>query len=172
MADVPQPTHRPTGAGRVFAAGAVGAAGGWLLAQGLLASGASLPVLGASAWLPMLLLAAVTGWLAWATHRAVRRRPPTLDARTAVTRLLIGKTSLLAGAALAGGYLALALAALPGWPAPLAQGRLLHGGIAVATGVLWAGAGRLLEGACRIPDEPADRPDRAGPDNGADGSKG
>ncbi len=172
MAERPEPTQQPTSGTRVAAAAGLGAAAGWLLAQGLLAAGASLPVLGASAWLPLLLLAVVTGWLAWTTRRTVRRGPGTLDPRTAVTRLLIGKTSLLVGAALGGGYLALALAALPGWPAPLAQARVVHGGLAVAAGALWAVAGGLLEAACRIPEDPGDPPQRPGAEMDAEGAKG
>lgn len=152
----PKPTQRPTTPRRVLAAVGVGAAAGWVLSRALLLAGAALPVLGASAWLPLLLLTAGTGWLAVTTRRAVRRHREDLDARVAVARLLIGKASVLAGAALAGGYLALALVALGGWPAPLAQGRVLHGGLATLTGALWALMGWLLERACRIPQDPSD----------------
>nr|NLI50314.1 DUF3180 domain-containing protein [Propionibacterium sp.] len=161
----PQPTQRPTTPGRVLAAVAAGAGAGWLYTQVLRVAGLSLPVLGASAWLPMLLLAAATGWLAWATGRTVRRDRAALDARAAVARLLFGKTAVLAGSVLVGGYLALALVALGGWPAPLAQGRVLHGILATVTGALWGMAGWFLERSCRIPRDPTDEAeDSKGPD--------
>lgn len=147
----PQPTIRPTKPGHVLAAVGAGAAAGWLLAQGLLLTGGTLPVLEFSAWLPMLLLAAVTGWLAWVTWRTVQRRREALEARAALARLLFGKASVLAGAVLGAGYLALVGVALGGWPAPLAQGRVLHGALATATSAAWAAAGWFLERACRIP---------------------
>lgn len=151
-----QPTIRPTSVLDVAIAGVVGGLTGWLTTQALLSAGASLPVLGPSAWLPIVLLAGVLGWLAWTTQRTVQRRREQLDAATAVTRVRLGKAAVLVGTALGAGYLALALVSLGGWPAPLAQGRALHGALAVMASAGWAVAGWLLERSCRIPRDAED----------------
>lgn len=153
------PTVRPTAPRTVVSAALVGAALTWIALQLVLLAGWSLPALGVSAWLPVLLLAAVTGWLAWATRRTVRERPDALDARVAVTRLQLGKASIVAGACLGAAYLVLAAMAAGGWPAPLAEGRVVHGLLAGVLCAAWAGAGLLLERACRIPDDDDDKDD-------------
>ena len=103
-----------------------------------------------------LLIAVAALYLAVRTRRTLSEDPAALDPRQAVIRLLLGKTSLLAGAFLAGGYVALVLLAVPALPAPLAIERLVHGGIAAIAGVLCAVAGRRLENACRIPPPSGD----------------
>ena len=103
----PRPTIRPTGWRAVVVAAMLGAGVTWLVTQGLQYAGAALPTLGTGSWVPMLLLAALTGWLAWITHQAVGVRREALEPRTAVMRLQLAKAGVLAAAALGAGYLAL-----------------------------------------------------------------
>ena len=68
------------------------------------------------------------------------------------------------GAGLGAAYLFWVVLSLPGWPAPLAQGRVVHGSIATVLCACWALAGWFLERACRIrkdsgDDTPGDVPD-------------
>ena len=90
------------------------------------------------------------------SRHAIARDAGGVAPRQAVIRLLLGKTSLLAGAFLAGGYAALVLLALPALPAPLAITRVIHGGIAVIASVACSVAGRRLENACRVPPSSGD----------------
>ena len=155
----PRPTIRPTGWRAVVVAAMLGAGVTWLVTQGLLYAGGALPTLGTGSWVPMLLLAALTGWLAWITHQAVGVRREALEPRTAVMRLQLAKAGVLAAAALGAGYLALVGVSLGGWPAPLAQGRVLHGVVAVVASVAWGVAALALERACRIPRPPEEPPE-------------
>lgn len=150
------PTVEPTRAVHVASAGVAG-----LLVAGMLlwtwqGFGHSLPLVGPLAWGAVLLIAGGIGWLALRTRSQVRGRRDTLTPQEALTRVLLAKTSLLAGAFLGAGYLALAVLVLPALPAPLAVERLLHGGLAVVACVLWVLAGAALERACRIPRDPDD----------------
>lgn len=153
------PSVRPTTIGSVAVAAIVGGGLTFAALQALLLGGGTLPALGASAWLPELLAAGLTGWMAWVTRQAVQIRREPLEAATAVTRLQLGKASVLAGACLAAAFLALVATATEGLPAALAQARILHGSIAAALSVAWAACGSWLERNCRIPhDEDADSP--------------
>ena len=161
------PTIRPTTPLQV-----VGSAVGVLVAARLALAwwqgrGESLPIPGVVAWASIALIAAGIAWLAARTRRTLARDRTALDPQQAVTRLLLGKTSQVAGALLAGGYGALAWAAADALPAPLAVERVVHAGLAVLACVGWILAGRRLEAVCRIPDDP----DEEGPDtrHGASG---
>lgn len=152
------PSVGATTARSVATAAVVGVGVVWVGWQVLLYAGAGLPVIGVGAWVPILLLAAVTGWLAWQTHSLVQRRREPLEPDVAVVRLRLAKTSLLAATALASGYGTLALLSLSAWPTPSASARVIHGAIALVAGICWAGAGWLLERACRIPKDPDEEP--------------
>lgn len=165
----PTPTILPTKGTEVLTAVLTGGVLAFLTFGGMVRFGASLPVLGPVAWVSVALLAAGIGALAFATHAAVQKRREPIDPKTAVTRLLLGKTSLLAGAFLGAAYAGLVAVALQGWPAPLAQERVVHGGIAALACASWAVAGWLLERSCRIPrgDTPeGDTREGDGPDEG------
>ncbi len=151
-----EPTIEPTRAVAVVLSAALGLVGvGLLLAwwQGL---GHALPIPGIVAWASPLLIAVGIVVLAIRTRRTLARDAGGVAPRQAVIRLLLGKTSLLAGAFLAGGYAALVLLALPALPAPLAITRVIHGGIAVIASVACSVAGRRLENACRVPPSSGD----------------
>jgi hypothetical protein len=153
------PTIHPTGWRPVAGAALTGGGVTWLAAQAWLYSGGGLPSLGAGAWLPVLLCAVVTAWIAWTTHQAVGVRRESLEPRTAVTRLQLAKAGVLAAAAVGAGYLALLAVSLGGWPAPLAQARVLHGALAIVACLGWGIAALALERACRIPRPPEDPPE-------------
>lgn len=152
-----RPTVVPTSARAVVLAAALGAGVAWIVLQVARYAGAALPLPGVGAWASVALLAAATGWLAWRTRDAVRRREP-LDAAVAVTRLRIGKAGVGVSAVLGGAYLAFGVVAFGGWPAPLAQSRVLDAILAFVACVGWGVAGLALERACRIPDDRDERP--------------
>lgn len=160
----PAPTVLPTKATEVLAAALGGGLLAFMVFGGLVRFGRSLPLLGPAAWLSVAVCAAGIGGLAVVTRGTVQKRRGHLEPRSAVTRLLLGKTSLLAGAFLGAAYLGLVVVAAQGWPAPLAQERILHGGLAVLASVAWAVFGWLLERACRIPGDDA-KPPQEGPDD-------
>jgi len=112
--------------------------------------GGSLPIPSWMSWAGVGLIAAGVGWTARATRRALARDPWALNPQVAVSRLVLGKTSRLAGAILLGGYGALAVMAAQAWPAPLAVTRVLHAGVTLLACAAWMATGRALERACRI----------------------
>lgn len=130
--------------------------------------GGALPIPGVPAWASIALIAAGIAWLSHITRRTIAKDRASLDPQQAVTRLLLGKTSQVGGALLFGGYGALVWAAAGGLPAPLAIERLVHGGLAVLACVGWVLAGRVLESACRLPDDDETDSQDTGP--GATGS--
>lgn len=151
-----RPTVVPTSARTVVLAALAGAGVSWLALQVVRYAGAALPLPGVGAWASVLLLTAATGWLAWRTRDAVRRRD-SIEAAVAVTRLRIGKAGALVAAALGGAYLALAVVAFGGWPAPLAQSRVVDALVALIACVGWGISALALERACRIPGDPDGR---------------
>ncbi|MFV0451671.1 MAG: DUF3180 domain-containing protein [Propioniciclava sp.] len=153
----PRPTLEPTRIGEVLLAGGLGLGVSWLLFWTLQGRGFSLPLVGPVAWLSVALIAAMIGWLGWRTRRELRTRPDALRPRTALVRVLLGKTSTLAAAALAGAYAGLLGLALDAWPAPLAVRRVVHTAVAIGMCGVWGLAGWYLERSCRI--RPRDTPD-------------
>ncbi|WP_052462230.1 DUF3180 family protein [Nigerium massiliense] len=153
------PVIEPTTPSWVAIAAALGAGATYLVLDGLRRAGQSLPRVEAISWASVAIIAAGITYLAVSTGRLVRERRADLDNLAAVNRLLLGKGSLLGGAGLGGAYVTLVLMSLSGWPAPLAQDRVIHGSIAVALCVWWAVAGWFLERACRVPRDPDDTPE-------------
>lgn len=132
-----------------------GAALGWVLYFGLDRLSQPLPVpplLGAGA---IVVVAALVAWQAYLTRRTIRRREP-MAPTVAVARLALGKTALLAGAALAGGYTGVALHAMTFLEAELPRARAIGAAATLLASVILAFAGRRLERACEIPPPPPD----------------
>lgn len=148
-----EPTVRPTTARQLLLAGGIGAAVTWLMVQALSFAGASLPQPGPGGWVPPIIMAAITAWLAWITRAALNDHRG-LDPEVAVGRLRIAKAGMLVSAFLIAAYLILLVASLLGWPAPLAQSRALHAALAVVACVVWGVAAFALERVCRIPVDP------------------
>ncbi len=130
-----------------------GAALGWALYFGLDRLSLPLPVpplLGAGA---IAVVAALVAWQAQLTRRAIRRGEP-MAPSVAVARLALGKTALLAGAALAGGYAGVALHAVSFLEAELPRARAFGAATTLLASVILAFTGRRLERACEIPPPP------------------
>lgn len=151
-----RPTIEATTGTQIAVAAMAGAGMTWLFLGTLQRAGQSLPVLGPVAWASVLVIAAGIAFLAVRTHQAIQVRRESMEARRAVNSLLLGKTSVLGAAGLGAAYLVMAVVAAGGWPAPLAQTRVLHAGVAVVACVAWGVAGWLLERACRIPPDDED----------------
>jgi hypothetical protein len=114
-------------------------------------------------WLPplaLLMVAAILGYAAWATHRMLQRpadgaRPVgRLLPHQAVNRLVLAKSCALTGAVVAGGYLGYALSWV-GAEAELARERILLSLLAAGGAALTTVGALLLERACRVRDEDA-----------------
>lgn len=148
-----EPTVGRTSLVLVVSVGLGGAGISWLLTNAALYAGWGLPVLGFSAWAVPLVFAVWISWLAYSTTRELKVNERIIRSRVAVTRLYAGKASILAGAALGAAYGVLVFISADGWPAPLAQARVLHSALAVLTCIAWAIAGWVLERACRIPPD-------------------
>lgn len=151
----PSPTVQPTKTLHGVGAFMVGFGASWFLFSLLQGQGRSLPLVGPMAWVSVAVIDAWIGWLVWRTRKDVRER--TMDARAGLGRVVLGKTSVMGGTALAGAYGALVVLALPAWPAPLVQDRVLHAGIAIILCAVWAVLGWFLQRVCRVP--PGDTPD-------------
>jgi hypothetical protein len=152
----PTPSVRLTSWRTIGLAVLTGAAIGWGLFFGLDRLALPLPIpplLGAGA---IAVLAAIVGWQARQTHRTIQRRHEPVEPRTAVALLALGKTALIAGAALAGSYAAVVLFSLPNVEAESPQARVVGAGASLLACVGLAIAGRMLERACEIPNPPPD----------------
>lgn len=99
--------------------------------------------------LALLLLAAILGYVAWSTHRAVQVRRERLQVHQAVNRLVLARASALVGALVGGGYLGYALTWI-GEPAELADERMAWSLAAATCGLAATIAAVLLERACRV----------------------
>ncbi|KRA30101.1 hypothetical protein ASD81_19845 [Nocardioides sp. Root614] len=127
----------------------VGLVGGWAVHPLSERLGVVPPLVTAPQPLALLLLAAILGYVAWATHRAVQVRRERLEAHKAVNRLVLARASALVGALVAGGYLGYAISWI-GDPAELADERLVRSLIATGCAVAAMVAALLLERACRV----------------------
>lgn len=105
--------------------------------------------------LALLLLAAILGYVAWATRRTVHVRRERLEPQQAVNRLVLARASALVGALVGGGYLGYAVSWI-GDAAELADERLVRSLVAAGCALVAVVAALLLERACRVRDD-ADR---------------
>ncbi|WP_312856213.1 DUF3180 domain-containing protein [Nocardioides pelophilus] len=99
--------------------------------------------------LALLLLAAILGYVAWATWRTVHVRRERLLAHQAVNRLVLARASAFVAALVGGAYLGYGLSWV-GDPAEMADDRLWLSVAAAVAGLLGVVAALLLERACRI----------------------
>ncbi len=104
-----------------------------------------------SAPIGLALIAALVGALAYTTHQRLQVRRERMDAQRAVTLLVLGKASALAGALVGGGYLAYALLFVSRLDVPGPRERVVHSAVATVAGIALCLAGLLLERACRVP---------------------
>ncbi len=99
--------------------------------------------------LALVLLAAILGYVAWATWRTVHVRRERLLPHQAVNRLVLARACALVAALVAGGYLGYGLSWI-GDAAEWADLRLWRSVAAAVAGALGVVAALLLERACRI----------------------
>lgn len=154
----PDPTRRlgPTSPAALTVFAVVGLVCGWLLRP----VGASwlghAPVVTWAQPLVLVMAAAILGFTAWATGRAVHEHSLRLEPNRAVNRLVLGRACALVGALVAGGYLGYAVSWL-GVETDLANQRLVRSLVAAAAGLAVSVTALLLERACRVPrDEDED----------------
>ncbi|MFT4109911.1 DUF3180 domain-containing protein [Propionicimonas sp.] len=132
----------------------VGAGLGWSLFSALDRFTGDIPQLPVLVAVVIALMAAGVALQAWRTHRTVQvQRLPIAPGR-AVALLVLGRTCLVAGAALAGAYAAISvfLALRLQWNLP--RERLLGPVVAMVASAALAVAGAFLERSCRIPRHP------------------
>lgn len=145
--DGPQGNLRPTSPTVLAGWALVGLVGGWGLHAVSDRLGNVPPLVSWAQPLALLLMAAILGYVAWATWRTVHVRGERLLPHQAVNRLVLARACALVAALVGGGYLGYGLSWLG---APEDNGRLwpsLTGGAAGLLGVVVA---LLLERACRI----------------------
>jgi hypothetical protein len=100
----------------------------------------------------LFILAAILGWAAWTTHRAVQVRRAPLPPHQMVVRLLLARASALVAALVGGGYLGYG-ASWFGDAAHLAEERMWRSFVAATACAVAVIAAMLLERACRTPTE-------------------
>lgn len=134
----------------LFAA-VVGAVLGWLLVTTTDYLGMSAPLVPWLAPAALWLGAIVVGGLAWALYRRLRVRRLRIDPSQAVTYLALAKASALAGALVAGGYLAFGALFVGRWEAESPRERVVRSAVAAVAGIALMIAGLLMERACEVP---------------------
>ena len=102
----------------------------------------------------LILVAALVGALAYATHQRIQVRRERIEPPRAVALLVLGKASALAGALVAGGYFAFALMFLARLDAAAPRDRVIRSAVAIVAGIVLCIVGLLLERACKVPTEP------------------
>ncbi|WP_307833260.1 DUF3180 domain-containing protein [Pimelobacter simplex] len=143
---------RPTGLPTVLGWAAVGVVVGWAVHPVCDRLDLVPPLVSPAQPLALLLLAAILGYVAWVTHRAVHVRRERLEAHQAVNRLVLGRASALVAALVAGGYVGYALSWV-GDAAELADERMVRSLVAAGCALAAVVAGLLLERACRVHDD-------------------
>src|SRR5690606_14504063 len=109
------------------------------------------------------------GVLAWSTYQRIHRRRERMDPQRAVSFLVLGKASALAGALVAGGYLTYAALFATRIDGESPRDRVIRSLVAAVGGVALGVAGMLLERACKVPKGPSDDDaDADDPDRSAD----
>lgn len=148
------PSVRPTGWQAVVAATLAGIGLGWLSCAVPDVVGWSLPSppLVGSALITVLALA--VGYVAWSTYRRLQIQRELIAAGRAVRLLVLGKATLLLGAALAGGYAAMIGYLVGRAGVEVLSSRVIIVGLSVLVSILLAIAGALLQRSCRIPGPP------------------
>ncbi|MFC5729024.1 MULTISPECIES: DUF3180 family protein [Nocardioides] len=152
----PEPTSsgslRPTPPLSLVGWAVVGLVVGWAVHPVCERLGVVPPLVSVAQPLALLLLAAILGYVAWATHRTVQVRRGLLRPHQAVNRLVLARACALVAALVAGGYLGYGLTWIDD-PAPLAEARMVRSFIASACAAAAAVAALLLERACRVRDD-------------------
>ena len=142
---------RPTPPRALAVAALFGALTGWLIVVAANSLDFVAPQVPWTAPIGLIVIAALVGVFAYATHARIQVRKERMEPQRAVAFLVLGKASALAGALVAGGYLAYAVLFVTRLEAEAPRDRVIRSAIAAAAGVGLAVAGLLLERACRVP---------------------
>lgn len=150
---------RPTPPSALVGWAVAGAVAGWALHPVCEQLGVVPPLVSWAQPAALTLLAAILGYVAWATYRAVHVRRERLLPHQAVNRLVLARACAYVGVFVGAGYLGYGLSWV-GDPAELADERRLRSWVAAVAGFAAAVAALFLERACRVradqdPDEPA-----------------
>lgn len=156
----PRPTVQLTRPTVVVLAIVVGAGLTWIVLSLADGFGWPLPPVPALAAVVVGVLAVLTGLAARWAHRTIQVDRDAVEPNRAVGLLLAGKAALIGGAALAGGYAAVAVRYLPDLGAQAPRDRVITAAIIAVLSVALSVAGRYLERACQIPpdDDSGDAP--------------
>jgi hypothetical protein len=136
-----------------------GALAGWLIVITANALDIIPPSVPWTAPAGLVLVAALVGGLAYSTHQRIHVRHERIEPQRAVAFLVLGKASALAGAVVAGGYLAYGLMFITRLDAAGPRDRVIRSALAVLAGIALMITGLLLERACKVPGEPDDSSD-------------
>jgi ABC-type Fe3+-siderophore transport system permease subunit len=128
-----------------------GAVGGWLVVVVSNALDMTPPLVPWTAPIGLILITALVGFLAYTTHQRIQVRRERVEPERAVAFLVLGKASALAGAVVAGGYLAFALNFVNRLDAEAPRERVIRSLVTVVVGVALTVAGLLLERSCKVP---------------------
>jgi H+/Cl- antiporter ClcA len=129
---------------------------GWLLVVTVNAFDLTAPEVPWTAPLGLIVVTVLVGALAYSTNQRIQVRRERMEPSRAVAFLVLGKASALAGAVVAGGYLAYALLFLTRLDAAAPRDRVIRSAVAVLAGVALCAVGLLLERACKVPREDDD----------------
>lgn len=143
----PQGSLRPTPPAVIVGWAVAGLVLGWALHPVADRMGRVPPLVTWAQPLALVLLAAILGYVAWATWRTVHVRRERLLPHQAVNRLVLARASALVAALVGGGYLGYGLSWIR---ADADNGRMWPSLAAAAAGTVGVVAALLLERACRI----------------------
>lgn len=143
---------RPTPPKALIGWGIAGLVFGWALRPVCERLGVTAPLVSWAQPLALVLLAAILGFTAFATHRAVQVRRQRLLPHQAVNRLVLARACAIVGVLVGAGYLGYGLSWI-GDPAELAAERQARCWVAAVGGFGAAVAALLLERACQVPDD-------------------
>lgn len=124
---------------------------GWLVVVVTNALDVTTPQVPWTAPVGLVLVTALVGALAYGTHQRLQVRRERIPPERGVAFLVLGKASALAGAVVAGGYLAFALMFVSRFDAEAPRERVIRSAVTVVVGVALSVAGLLLERACKVP---------------------
>lgn len=132
---------------------------GWPVLRGLEANGVFLPPVPWLVDVAIVVLAGIVFWLGWTVRAYQKGDRPSLDGLRAARTLVLAKSAALAGAMLAGWYLAQVLLVLPDLAIEPRRDRAVAAAIAVACSVALAVVGLIAERFCQLPP-PSDGEER------------
>ncbi len=143
-----------------------GGLAGWLLVVTANALDIVPPTVPWTAPFGLILIASLVAVLAYTTRQRIQVRRERIEPQRAVAFLVLGKASALGGVLVAGAYLGFAVSFVTRVDAAGPRDRVIRSAVAIVAGLALAGAGLLLERACKVPGT-----DEEDHDSDADGGR-